>query len=112
MDPYMFSFFPAYLIDRVEGRMALFRGDLIRADERLSAAAEFFRECTYRDDEWRTRRALAKVKERRADKAAAEHELQLVITGAEAHGHVFEANAARRQLQDLERRLIRAGPVG
>jgi hypothetical protein len=90
------------LIDRIEGRVALFRSDLTRADESLSAAAESFRACTYRPDEWRTRRVLAEVKVRRGDRAASRHELQLVIIGAEAHGHVFEATAARRQLAELE----------
>jgi class 3 adenylate cyclase/tetratricopeptide (TPR) repeat protein len=90
------------LIDRIEGRVALFRGDLTRADESLSAAAESFRACTYRPDEWRTRRVLAEVKVRRGDRAASRHELQRVIIGAVAHGHVFEATAARRQLAELE----------
>jgi tetratricopeptide (TPR) repeat protein len=100
------------LRDRIEGRVALFHGDLIRADEGLTAAALLFQDYSYRDDEWRTRRALAEVKIRRGERVAAEHELRLVIAGADAHGHVFEAAAARRQLQDLESSLTLTKPRG
>jgi class 3 adenylate cyclase/tetratricopeptide (TPR) repeat protein len=89
------------LIDRIEGRLALFNTDLTQAGSRLASAAQRFQACSYRDDEWRTRRALAEVKVSLGDRASAEHELGLVIAGAVAHGHVFEAAAARRQLTEL-----------
>ncbi len=91
------------LLDRIEGRIAMVRGNLLVADERLSLAAQFLHDCSYRDDEWRTRRVLAEVKARRGDHANAEAELRSVIAGAAAHGHVFEGTAATRQLAELER---------
>jgi hypothetical protein len=75
--------------------------DLPRANERLSAAAQFLYECSYRDDEWRTRRALAELKAQRGDRAGAQAELKSVVEGAQAYGHSFEAQAAREQLREL-----------
>jgi class 3 adenylate cyclase/tetratricopeptide (TPR) repeat protein len=89
------------LIDRINGRMALYRGDLIGAEKHLLAAADFFHDHSNRDDEWRTRRVLADVKVRRKDFSGAAHELESVLSGAEALGHVFEATAARRGLADM-----------
>ena len=86
---------------RIEGQVALAQGDLTRAGDRLQAAADFFAGASYRDDEWRTRRALAEVKTQLGDRAGAEAELRAVLTGAEEHGHVTEAAAARRQLAAL-----------
>jgi DNA-binding SARP family transcriptional activator/tetratricopeptide (TPR) repeat protein len=91
------------LLDRVEGRMALFQHDLTRAEERFSAAASFLHERLYRDDEWRTRRLLAEAKTLQGNHAGAEVELQLVIQAAQTNGHFFELMAARKQLQQVSR---------
>lgn len=90
------------LLDRIEGRVALLRGDLGTANQFLSAAAQFFQDSAYREDEWRTRRVVADVKARQGDLSGAERELQSVLAGADEHGHVFEGTAARQQLADFE----------
>jgi class 3 adenylate cyclase len=89
------------LLARMRGRVALARGALSEAQKELATAADFFRACSYRDDEWRTRRALAEVKTQMGDRVGAEAELRTVLTGAEEKGHVTEAEAARRQLREL-----------
>jgi class 3 adenylate cyclase len=86
---------------RINGRVALQRGDLPRALEQLTAATEFFEGVGYRDDEWRTRRVLADAKLRSGDRAGAEAELRLVLFEAPQHGHMTEATAASRQLASM-----------
>jgi hypothetical protein len=81
--------------------MALYRGDLISAEKRLSAAADFLGDRSCHDDEWRTRRVLADVKLQRKNVNGAARELEAVLSGAEAQGHVFEATAARRGLDEM-----------
>jgi class 3 adenylate cyclase len=85
-------------VQRMTGRMALQRGDLPRALEQLTAAADFFERIGYRDEEWRSRRALADAKLRADDRAGAEADLRRVLTEAPQHGHITEATAAFRQL--------------
>ena len=86
---------------RIEGRLALAAGDIDTASNRLKAAADFFAQVEYLEDGWRTRRALADAYVRRGDQAGAETELRLVLMEAHAHGHAFEADAARKALLAL-----------
>jgi adenylate cyclase len=86
---------------RMEGQVAHGQGDLSRARDFLQAASDFLARVSYRDDEWRTRRALADVKTQMGDRAGAEAELRAVLRGAEEHGHVTHAEAARKQLAKL-----------
>jgi class 3 adenylate cyclase len=88
-------------INRMEGRLALAKGELKPALDRLTEAADFFGKVMYRDHEWRTRRVLAEVMARMGDRDGAEAQLKGVLAGAEEHGHLFEANSARKQLEDL-----------
>jgi class 3 adenylate cyclase/Flp pilus assembly protein TadD len=85
-------------VQRMDGRMALHNGDLPTALEKLTAATEFFERVGYRDDEWRSRRALAAARLRSGDRAGAEADLRRVLSEAPEHGHVSEATAASRQL--------------
>jgi adenylate cyclase len=86
---------------RMAGRMALVANDPASARAALSRAADFLHQAGYRVEEWRTRRALADAKARLGDLAGAQAELRTVLAGAEEHGHVVEARAAREQLKDL-----------
>jgi class 3 adenylate cyclase/tetratricopeptide (TPR) repeat protein len=89
MDPY---------VRRMNGRMALQRGELPVALEQLTASTDFFERVGYRDDEWRSRRVLADAKLRAGDRAGAEADLRRVLSEAPQHGHVTEAAAATHQL--------------
>jgi len=86
---------------RMEGRLALSRGELDRAQAELEAAAHFWREAGYRDEESRTQRALAQVKTRQGDVSGAEAALRAVLAYADEYGAAFEGQAARRQLAGL-----------
>ncbi len=86
---------------RMEARVALARGDLISARMRLENAAAFWQQAGYREEEARTRRALAEVLARQGDRARAEAELRGVVAYALAQGAVFEGACARRQLSEL-----------
>jgi len=86
---------------RIEGRLALSRGDLDRAQAELEAAAHLWREAGYREEESRTQRALAEVKTRQGDRSAAEAALRTVLADADAYGAAFEGQAARQQLAGL-----------
>jgi predicted ATPase/class 3 adenylate cyclase len=88
-------------LSRIEGRLALAQGDLDRAQDCLQAAVDFFAQASYRDDEWRTRRALAEVKTQLGDGVGAEAELRAVLSASEEHGHITEATAARKQLLEM-----------
>ena len=92
----------APLVSRVEGRLALARGDAPRAIACLSAAAGLFEASGYRDDEWRTRLVLADANVLLGKTERARSELGRVIGDAEDHGHVFVAAAAVRQLDEIE----------
>ena len=83
---------------RINGRIALQRGDLSAAAKQLAAATDFFERIGYRDEEWRSRRLLAEAKLSTGDRAGAETELRRVLSEAPEHGHVTEAAAASRQL--------------
>jgi len=89
------------LAQRMEGRLAFAKGDFERARTRLSQAADFLNRCGHRDEEWRTRRALAAAKAALKDLPGAEAELRGVLEVASATGHLFEANASRKQLREL-----------
>ncbi len=86
---------------RMEGRLALAKGDLVGAEERLRAAAEFFRAVSYRLEESRTRRALAEVLCQLGDIPTAEAEVRAVLAYARTYGAVFEGQYALRKLSDL-----------
>ena len=89
-----------YLL-RMAGRMALAAGDLATAQTNFSQVVRFLTEAGFREEEWRTRRALADAKARAGDHAGAEAELRAVLADAEARGHIAAARAARKQLSDL-----------
>ncbi len=95
---------------RMEGRLALSRGELDRAQAELEGAADFWREAGYREEESRTQRALAEVRSRRGDRAGAEATLRAVLAYADEYGAVFEGQCARRQLAALG--IDVAGEVG
>ncbi len=86
---------------RMEGRLALAHGDLERARQRLTEAAEFFHRVFYREEEWRSRRVLAEVKAGLGDRTGAETDLRAILGSAEQRGAVFETQAAREQLASL-----------
>jgi class 3 adenylate cyclase len=98
-------------LSRIEGRLALADGDLSRARDCFQAAADFFARVSYRDDAWRTRRALAGVMMQVGDRPHAEADLCAVVAEADEHGHVTEAKAARRQLSELGVELPTAAAV-
>jgi len=85
-------------VHRINGRMALRRGDLPAAIEHLTAATKFFERVGYRAEEWRSRRSLADAKLRAGDRAGAETDLRRVLSEAPDHGAMTEATAASRQL--------------
>jgi adenylate cyclase len=88
-------------VQRMEGRIALANGDFEGAHTQLSQAADFISRSGHRDEEWRTRRALAMAMAALGDGAGAETELRSVLEAASATGHLFEANASRKQLREL-----------
>ena len=85
-------------VHRINGRMAIQRGNLPAAIEHLTVATDFFERVGYRDEEWRSRRLLADAKLQAGDRTGAEADLRRVITEAPQHGHVTEATAASGQL--------------
>lgn len=85
-------------VRRINGRMALQRGEVPAAIEHLTGATGFFERVGYRDEEWRSRRALADAKLRSGDRAGAEADLRRVLSEAPEHGAMTEAMAASRQL--------------
>jgi class 3 adenylate cyclase len=89
------------LQDRMEGRLALAKGDLDAARELLSKAAAAYEDVDYGIEEMRTRRSLAEAHIRAGDKAAAEAELRSVVKKADERGAVLEGDLARRKLMEL-----------
>jgi class 3 adenylate cyclase len=98
---------------RMAGRVALAYNDFETAYGNFSHAVKFLREVGYQPEEWRTRRALADAKARVGDRDGAEAELRAILAAAEEHGHVAEAQAARKQLNDLgvELKSVAAPPT-
>jgi len=88
-------------LGRLEGRLALARGDLAQACQYLDTAASFLQEVGYRMEEARTRRTLAEVKARQGDRAGAEAELRKVLAYADEYDATFEGRCAREQLAQL-----------
>jgi len=86
---------------RLEGRLALARGDLVRARDCLDSAANYMQGVGYRLEEARTRRLLAEVKARQGDRAGAETELRKVLAYADEYQAIFEGRCAREQLAQL-----------
>jgi class 3 adenylate cyclase len=86
------------LQDRMEGRLALAKGELTRAREMLMKAVSGFEAPGYALEEMRTRRSLADVHLKAGDPEAAEAELRGVARMADEHGAVFEGNQARSKL--------------
>ena len=87
--------------DRMEGWLALAKGDLIQARESLEKAASAFESSGYALEEMRTRRALAEVHVKAGDLSAAEAGLRGVVLIADERGAVFEGDQARLQLAAL-----------
>jgi class 3 adenylate cyclase len=84
--------------DRMEGRLALARGDHALARQMLAKAVSAFQSSGYALDEMRTRRSLAEAHLKAGDPAAGDAELRHVIEMADEHGAVFEGNQARLAL--------------
>jgi class 3 adenylate cyclase len=87
--------------DRMEGRLALAKGDFTTAREMLLKAASAFEACSYALEEMRTRRSLAEAHVKAGDRAAAEAELRKVVRIADEHGAIFEGDQARAALNDM-----------
>ncbi len=90
---------------RMEGRLALAQGDLVRARACLQAAADFFMESAMGSHECRTRWALADALARLGDTAGAEAELRRALKSAWQRGALFEERRAREQLIRLGIRI-------
>ncbi len=88
-------------VKRMDGRLAAAGDDFATAAASLAAAAEFFHNAEYREEEWRTRRVLAQALAKLGNVAGAEAELRTVLRSAAERGHLFEAESARKQLADL-----------
>lgn len=86
---------------RMEGRLALARDELAPAHSLLAEAVEFWAAVGYREEESRTRRALAEVKAREGNPAGAEDELRRVLAYAQGHGAVREGERAGRLVARL-----------
>ncbi len=86
---------------RMEGSLALARGDLAAALTHLSAAAEFLHKVRYRLEESRTRRLLAEAKAHQGDHAGAVAELRRGLAYADEYGAVLEGRWARQKLAEL-----------
>ena len=86
---------------RMEGRLALYRGDPRAALSHLEGAVDMFANADYAIEETRTRRVLAEALLALDDRAAAEAQLRRVLERAEERGALFEAECARRQLSDM-----------
>jgi len=84
--------------DRMEGMLALAKGDTTTAREMLMKSASAFEGPGYALEEMRTRRWLADAHVKAGDRAAAEAELRNVVRIADEHGAVFEGNQARTAL--------------
>ncbi|HVS47520.1 MAG TPA: adenylate/guanylate cyclase domain-containing protein [Candidatus Dormibacteraeota bacterium] len=84
--------------DRMEGRLALAKGDLTAAREMLTKAVSAFEGPGYALEETRTRRSLAEAHLKAGDREAAETELRTVVRIADEHGAVFEGDQARYAL--------------
>jgi class 3 adenylate cyclase len=97
---------------RMEGRLALARGQGAAAAHHLAAALEGFRQAGYREEESRTRRVLSAARIGEGDRTAAEAELHEVLAYASAHGAVLEGECARRQLAALGVIVDAPRPVG
>ncbi len=89
-----------YLL-RMLANLALAHGDVGQATSLLAPAVEFFERVGYRDEAWRTRRALASAYRQGGDVARAANQLQRVLSDAGEHGAHFEADLARSMLADI-----------
>jgi class 3 adenylate cyclase len=85
----------------MEARLTLAMGGLTAAHGHAAAAAEFFKEVSYREEEARSRRLLAEIKVRQGDRSGAEAELRKVLAYADEFGAGFEGQSARKQLAEL-----------
>ena len=88
-------------VRRAEGRWSLATGDASTAATSFEQAGSTFRGVDYRDDEWRTRRALADALAAIGQGEKAERELRAVQLEAQEHGHVAEARRAGEALAAL-----------
>ena len=97
---------------RMEGRLALYKGDLSAARERLEAAIDIFVRADYGIEEMRTRRALAEALLAMGQRDAAEAQLRKVVEKAEERNAVFEGDCARRQLAGMGIEVVAVAPAG
>jgi hypothetical protein len=86
---------------RMEGRLALARGDLTSAREALAESAALWHAASAWHEEGRTRLDLADALARAGSNAAAATELRSVIASAGRRGALFEGQSARRALAGL-----------
>jgi class 3 adenylate cyclase len=89
------------LQDRMEGRLALAKGDLTKARDMLLKAALAFEGNGYARHEIQTRRSLAQAHTEAGDREAAESELRTVVRIADERGAVFEGDQARLALAEM-----------
>lgn len=95
----------------LEGRLALARGQVDSAIASLTEAVQIWERAGYRNEESRTRRALAQALARTGDRSGAEHQLRAVLAGALERSAAFEARKAREQLAELGVEVEAAPPV-
>ena len=89
------------LQDRMEGRLALAKGDLTQARRMLVKAALAFEGNGYAREEMQTRRSLAEALVKAGDREGAESELRTVVRIGDEHGAVFEGDQARAALAKM-----------
>jgi class 3 adenylate cyclase len=87
--------------DRMEGRLALARGETELARERLAASVAGFQEVDYGIELMRSLRSLAEVEVRTGNIAKAEAHLRRVIELAEDREAIYQGTAARGRLAEL-----------
>ncbi len=86
---------------RAEGRVALARGDVAGAHDRLRAALTRFVEADYGIEIMRTRRVLAEAALAAGNRAEAEEQLRLVVEMADARGATQQGRLAQARLAEL-----------
>jgi class 3 adenylate cyclase len=86
---------------RMEGRLALTKGNISEARDRLLQAVQRFQQADYGIEVMRSRRALAEAEVAAGDRAAAAEQLRLVVQMADQRDAVLQGHAARERLAEL-----------
>src|SRR5262249_30474333 len=87
---------------RIEGRIALKRGQWETARHLLARSARFWKQAGYRPEESRSRRLLAEAMAAAGDLAGACTELRSALSSAKEREAVLEERKAREQLRQLD----------